>query len=73
MQDKTEGKFFFQRLQTPSAESNLLPELSRICASPARHLWQYLFNFWPLVQTGRDRTVGSPRSSSTPHLSEGVG
>jgi len=32
--------------------SNSLPSgLSRIWASPARHLWHNLFHFWPLVQT----------------------
>jgi len=41
--------------------------LSRIRASPARHLWHYFFHFWPLVKTlGRGPTDGSPWSSSTP-------
>jgi len=68
MQDKTEGEIFMQNLRTPSAGSDLpLPGLSRIRASPARHLWHYFFHFWPLVQTlGRGPSVGSPWSSSTP-------
>jgi len=41
--------------------------LSRIWASPARHLWHYFFHFWPLVLTlGRGPTVGSLWSFSTP-------
>jgi len=67
MQDKTEGEFFSQRLRTSSAKSNSPPPgLSRIWASPTRHLWHY-FHFCPLVQTmERDPTVGPPWSSSTP-------
>jgi len=67
MQDKTEEEFVLQRLRTLSARSNLPPRLSRIWASPVRHLWHYFFHFWPLVQTlGRGPTVESPWSSSTP-------
>jgi len=60
MQDKTE-EFFLQRLWTLSAGSDSPPSgLSRIWASPTRHLWHYFFRFWPLVQTlGRCPTVGS--------------
>jgi len=68
MQDKTEGEFFMQRLRTPSTGYDSPPLwLSRIWASPARHLWHYLFHFWPLVQTLEcGPTVGTPWSSSTP-------
>jgi len=45
MQDKTEEKFL-QRLRTPSAVSNSpLSGLSRIWASPGRHLWHHFFHF----------------------------
>jgi len=68
MQDKTEGEFFMQRLRTSSAGSDSPPPwLSRIRASPARHLRNHFFHFWFLVQTlGRGPTVGSPWSSPTP-------
>jgi len=57
-----------QCLWTSSARSNSLSfELSRICASPALHLWLYFFHFWPLIQTmGCIRSVGYPRNSSAP-------
>jgi len=60
-------------LRTPSAGSDPPPPwLSRIRASPARHLRHHLY-FLSLVQTlGRGLTVGSPWSSSTP-LSLGRG
>jgi len=45
MQDKTEE--FLHSLQTSSAGSISPPGLSRIWASPARHLRH--FHFWPLV------------------------
>jgi len=63
----TEGEFFIQRLRTPSTGSNSPPPgLSRIRASPARHLWHF-FYFKPLVQTlGRSPILGSQWSSSTP-------
>jgi len=68
MQDKTVGKFFMQLLRTPYAGSDSpTPWLSRIWASPERHLQHYFFHFWPLVQTlGRVPTVGSLWSSSMP-------
>jgi len=68
MQDKTEGKFFLQRLRTPSAGSDPPPSgFSRIWASPAHHLWHYFFHFRPLVQIlGCGPTIGFPWSSSAP-------
>jgi len=46
MQDEMEGEFFMQRLGTHSAGLDSLPPgLSRIRASPARHLWHYFFHF----------------------------
>jgi len=45
-QEKTEGEFFMQRLRTPSAGSNSPPPwLSRIRASPGRHLRHHFFQF----------------------------
>jgi len=66
MQDKTE-ELTWQRLWISSAGSYSPPSgLSRIWASPARHLWHYSFHFWPLVQTlGRGPTVGLPLSFSS--------
>jgi len=53
------------------AGSNSPPGLSRIWASPPRHLWHY-FHIWPLVQIfGRCPTVGSPCSSTPPTLGRG--
>jgi len=73
VQEKTE-EFFFHRLWSSTAGSNSPPELSRIWASPARHLWHYFLHLWPLVLTnGRGPTVGSPRNSFVSPSTERVG
>jgi len=70
MQNKTEGKFFLQRLRTLSVGSDSPPPgLFYVWSSPVRHLWHY-FHFWPRVQTRLLDLHGVPPRH---HLSKGVG
>jgi len=56
-----------------SAGSNSPPGLSRIWASPARHLWHCIFHFLPLIQIFEcDPLLDLCRVLPRPHSSEGV-
>jgi len=74
IQAKTEREFFLQRLRIPSAGSSSSPPgLSRIRASPARHLWYYsIFDFWSRPWSVA-RLLGLRGITLRPHPSEGVG
>jgi len=74
MQDKTEGEFFMQNLRTPSTGSDSPPPwLSRIRASPARHLRHHsIFDLWSRPW-GVARLLGVRGVPPRPHPSEGVG
>jgi len=73
-QDKTEAEFFMQRLRIPyTGYDSPPPRLSRIWASPARHLWHYFFHFWPWSRPwGVARLLCLRGVPPRPHPSEGV-